>query len=467
MASGSLLTKVDKAWRELGTLGLVEASPYRVFGAQATGCSPIATAFAAGHDVVQPVRPRTIAKSLAIGNPADGPYALDAVRRTGGSMAAVSDDAVVEGIRLLGAYRGGLRRDRRRRHRRHPAGAARLRRPRPRGRDRPAQHRRRAQDARRRRPAGHPDRHHPAVPGRLPRERCRVSVTIRVPTILRPFTGGAAEVSAEGATLVEVLKAADADHPGLAARVLDDDGQAAPVRQRLRRRRGRPLRAGPGDPDPGRVAGLDHPGGRGGLTGSRPSRQGERHLDLGRRPGRAGAGARGRRCAGSRSARTRPPPARWSSPPRGAARRARPPAPSRRPRPPAPRPARCRGRAGPRTPRTATRAPLVEEPTGHRLPGAVRPDRRAQVRGPALDAARQPLGPGVRRVGAGVGEPLDEGDGAVGERRQPEGPQPVGLAGAGPPDREVGRGFPHGHKSRADAGRGRPACVSCALVGSA
>ena len=106
IASGALLTKVDKAWREFGRLGLVEATAYRVFGAQATGCSPVSAAFAAGHDVVQPVRPSTIAKSLAIGNPADGPYALDAVRRTGGAIADVSDEEIVEGIRLLARTEG-------------------------------------------------------------------------------------------------------------------------------------------------------------------------------------------------------------------------------------------------------------------------------------------------------------------------------------------------------------------------
>ena len=106
VASGALLTKVDKAWRELSTLGLVDATSYKVFGAQATGCSPVSAAFAAGHDVVQPVRPSTIAKSLAIGNPADGPYALDVVRRTGGAVADVSDDEIVDGIRLLARTEG-------------------------------------------------------------------------------------------------------------------------------------------------------------------------------------------------------------------------------------------------------------------------------------------------------------------------------------------------------------------------
>jgi threonine synthase len=106
VASGSLLTKVDKAFREFTQLGLVDEHPYQVFGAQATGCSPVAQAFRAGHDVVRPVKPDTIAKSLAIGNPADGPYALDVVRRTGGAIADVSDDEVVEGITLLARTEG-------------------------------------------------------------------------------------------------------------------------------------------------------------------------------------------------------------------------------------------------------------------------------------------------------------------------------------------------------------------------
>ena len=106
VASGALLVKVDKAWRELIELGLVDAASYRVFGAQATGCSPVAQALAAGHDVVRPVRPDTIAKSLAIGNPADGPYALDVVRRTRGTIGAVPDDQIVAGIRELARTEG-------------------------------------------------------------------------------------------------------------------------------------------------------------------------------------------------------------------------------------------------------------------------------------------------------------------------------------------------------------------------
>ena len=90
MASGSLLTKVHKGFKELVAAGLVDATAWTVFGAQSAGCSPIATAFDEGTDVVRPVKPTGIAKSLNIGNPADGPYALDAVRSTGGAMAAAT-----------------------------------------------------------------------------------------------------------------------------------------------------------------------------------------------------------------------------------------------------------------------------------------------------------------------------------------------------------------------------------------
>jgi threonine synthase len=106
IASGAQLVKVDKGFAELTELGLAPEAPWRVFGAQATGCAPVSAAFAAGHDVVRPVRPDTIAKSLAIGNPADGPYALDVVRRTGGAVADVSDDEIIDSMRLLASAEG-------------------------------------------------------------------------------------------------------------------------------------------------------------------------------------------------------------------------------------------------------------------------------------------------------------------------------------------------------------------------
>ena len=106
VASGSQLTKVDKGFSELVQLGLVDDAPYRIFGAQAEGCSPVSQAFKSGHDVVRPVKPDTIAKSLAIGNPADGPYVLDVARRTGGAIEDVTDEEVREGIRLLARTEG-------------------------------------------------------------------------------------------------------------------------------------------------------------------------------------------------------------------------------------------------------------------------------------------------------------------------------------------------------------------------
>ncbi len=107
IASGSQLTKIDKGFHELYEVGLLDEAPAtRISGAQAEGCSPVATAFAQGHDFVKPVKPSTIAKSLAIGNPADGPYALDSVRRSGGAIAAVSDEEVIEGMTLLARTEG-------------------------------------------------------------------------------------------------------------------------------------------------------------------------------------------------------------------------------------------------------------------------------------------------------------------------------------------------------------------------
>jgi threonine synthase len=106
VASGSQLTKLDKGFAELIKLGLVEDKPVKIFGAQATGCSPIAQAYRADLDFVQPVKPDTIAKSLAIGNPADGPYVLDVVRRTGGLVADVDDTTVVQNIQRLARTEG-------------------------------------------------------------------------------------------------------------------------------------------------------------------------------------------------------------------------------------------------------------------------------------------------------------------------------------------------------------------------
>ncbi len=106
LASGSQFTKVAKGFRQFIELGLVEGTEPVLFGAQATGCSPIATAFSEGADVVTPQRPNTIARSLAIGNPADGPYVLDEVRAHGGDIGSVSDDEILECIGLLAQTEG-------------------------------------------------------------------------------------------------------------------------------------------------------------------------------------------------------------------------------------------------------------------------------------------------------------------------------------------------------------------------
>ncbi len=106
IASGSLYTKIAKGFQEFIDVGLIAGEVPTMNGAQATGCSPVAAAFADGKDFCRPVKPHTIAKSLAIGNPADGPYALDLARATGGSIEMVSDDEIRAGIRLLAETTG-------------------------------------------------------------------------------------------------------------------------------------------------------------------------------------------------------------------------------------------------------------------------------------------------------------------------------------------------------------------------
>jgi threonine synthase len=107
VASGSLLTKIRKGFDELYRVGLLDAEPrMRVSGAQAAGCAPVATAWLDESDTIKPVKPDTIAKSLAIGNPADGYFALDAVRQTSGALAAVSDEEVVDAMLLLARTEG-------------------------------------------------------------------------------------------------------------------------------------------------------------------------------------------------------------------------------------------------------------------------------------------------------------------------------------------------------------------------
>jgi threonine synthase len=107
MASGSLLTKIHKAYKEFTALGIIDESEFSVHGAQATGCAPIADACKRGSEIIKPVpKPNTIAKSLAIGTPADGYYAINSMHETGGTAEDASDEEIIEGIKLLAENEG-------------------------------------------------------------------------------------------------------------------------------------------------------------------------------------------------------------------------------------------------------------------------------------------------------------------------------------------------------------------------
>jgi threonine synthase len=106
LASGSLYTKIYKGFQEFIKTGLVDDKSVRFSGAQAEGCSPISQAFKEGRDFITPVKPNTIAKSIAIGNPADGVYALDVARKTNGNIEDVTDAEIIEGIQLLAETEG-------------------------------------------------------------------------------------------------------------------------------------------------------------------------------------------------------------------------------------------------------------------------------------------------------------------------------------------------------------------------
>ncbi len=106
VASGSLLTKIYKAFKEFYELGFIDDLDTKFYIAQAEGCSPIVNAFKANSDIIRPVKPNTIAKSIAIGNPADGVYALEVVKKTNGYAEVSSDEEIVEGIKLLASTEG-------------------------------------------------------------------------------------------------------------------------------------------------------------------------------------------------------------------------------------------------------------------------------------------------------------------------------------------------------------------------
>ena len=240
-------------------------------GAQAEGCSPVASAFAAGHDVCRPVKPDTIAKSLAIGNPADGPYALDLARRTGGSVDAVSDEEIRAGIALLAettgiftetaggvttavlaklAARGDIDPDERVVLVITGEGLKTL--------DAVRGHVRDAHDRARRVEAfeaGVPE----AVDGLM-------AVLVKIPTQLRAAAGGEAEAQVDGATVQEVLDGLF-DALRRAARADLRRGRlAAALRQRVPRRRRHPLPGRPADAGRRRRRADDPAGGRGRLT---------------------------------------------------------------------------------------------------------------------------------------------------------------------------------------------------------
>lgn len=106
LASGSLFTKIYKGFQEFIQVGLVDEKPVRFSGAQAEGCSPIAEAYRENRDFISPVKPNTIAKSIAIGNPADGVYAVDIARKTNGTIESVSDAEIIAGMKLLAETEG-------------------------------------------------------------------------------------------------------------------------------------------------------------------------------------------------------------------------------------------------------------------------------------------------------------------------------------------------------------------------
>ena len=228
IASGSLFTKVARGFQEFIDAGLLEGDVPVMCGAQADGCSPVAQAFAAGTDVCRPVKPDTIAKSLAIGNPADGPYAVELANATGGVIESVSRRRAPRRHPPARRDDGHLHRDRRRRDHR---GARQARR---RGRDRPRRARRRLHHRRRPEDARHGARHVRGDRDRAVAGRVRVglrgrrggvmAVTIKLPTQLREAAGNQTEAQVDGATVGEALDSLYSQHGELRQRIADDGG---------------------------------------------------------------------------------------------------------------------------------------------------------------------------------------------------------------------------------------------------
>ena len=226
IASGSLFTKLGRGFQEWLDLGLVEGDSRSSTAPRREGCSPVATAFAEGWDVCKPQRPETIAKSLAIGDPADGPYAVEHARRTGGGDRLGHRRRDPRRDQAAGRDHRDLHRDRRRGHRRRPAQAGRTGRARRRRAGRRLHHRRGPEDARRD-PRYVPDARDRPRPrelrGRVPPGGSRLmSVTVKIPTQLRAATGGEAELEVEARTVGEVLDAVFDAHDGLRERITQD-----------------------------------------------------------------------------------------------------------------------------------------------------------------------------------------------------------------------------------------------------
>ena len=258
IASGAMITRLARGFEELVELGWVAPKAVRFVGGQAAGCSPVATAFAAGRSDIEPVRtPDTIVRSLAIGNPADGRYAIELARASGGSIEAVTDEQTADAIRRTAALEGVYT---------ETAGGVTI------AAAEAARRNGTIRDgdevvalltgnglktpdavqfgmetaARRARPAG-PHAGHPGAARRVRSLAVGMS-QVRIPPVLRTSAGGQKLVEVEGATVGEALGALVAAYPDLGPRLLDETGRHQPLRERVRERDRRPPPAGPRDP---------------------------------------------------------------------------------------------------------------------------------------------------------------------------------------------------------------------------
>ena len=302
VASGAMFTRLARGFEELVELGLIESRPIRFVGGQAAGCAPVATAWAAGTDVIEPVRePDTIVRSLAIGNPADGRYAVQLASESGGSIEAIEDvttaEAIREVARLEGIYpetAGGVT----------LAAAAAARR---RGVIKPGDevvalltgNGLKTPDARwLGATVGTLDggRVGPGQPGLTPvirpepvgvrsvAGRRRGMSTVRIPPTLRTATGGEKRVEVEGATVRDCVSALVAAHPGLEAQLIGQDGDLNPF-----------VNAFLNDTDIRHLEGLDTTGRRDGHARAAPGDGRRLTLNRRRRTSRSRCAAAGRR----------------------------------------------------------------------------------------------------------------------------------------------------------------------------